>query len=70
MPLIKPGFPLGWVHDVVWAPPVRGLAQVAQAPHQTFSVHSYSPPLTAMSYYEVIDRNRLRRRGTELTHQP
>jgi hypothetical protein len=70
MPLIKPGFPLGWVHDVVWAPPVRGLAQVAQAPHQTFSVHSYSPPLTAMSYYEVIDRNRLRRRGTELMHQP
>lgn len=64
------GFPLGWVHDVVWAPPVPRPAQVAQAPHQTISVHAYSPPLTAMSYYEVIDRNRLRRRSTELTHQP
>jgi Cysteine dioxygenase type I len=59
------GFPLGWVHDVVWAPgtlsgPVR----------PTLSVHAYSPPLTAMSYYEVTDRNGLRRRRTELTDQP
>jgi hypothetical protein len=64
------GFPLGWVHDVVWAAPVPKLVEVAQAPHQTFSVHAYSPPLTAMSYYELIDPNRLRRRSTELTPQP
>jgi hypothetical protein len=36
----------------------------------TLSVHAYSPPLTAMSYYEVTDRNRLRRQRTELTDQP
>ena len=36
----------------------------------TLSVHAYSPPLTAMSYYEVTDRNTLRRRRTELTDQP
>jgi hypothetical protein len=58
------GFPLGWVHDVVWAPPQPG------APAgPTLSVHAYSPPLTAMSYYEVTDRNTLRRRRTELTDQ-
>jgi hypothetical protein len=33
-------------------------------------VHAYSPPLTAMSYYEITDRNRLRRQRTELTDQP
>ncbi|EUA50556.1 cysteine dioxygenase type I family protein [Mycobacterium xenopi 3993] len=33
----------------------------------TLSVHAYSPPLTAMSYYEVTERNTLRRRRTELT---
>ncbi|CPR08975.1 cysteine dioxygenase type I superfamily protein [Mycobacterium bohemicum DSM 44277] len=65
------GFPLGWVHDVVWAP--RGVAGIGsedagKAP--TLSVHAYSPPLTAMSYYEVTHRNRLRRRRTELTDQP
>jgi hypothetical protein len=57
-------FPLGWVHDVVWAPepiPVVG---------PTLSVHAYSPPLTAMSYYEVTDRNTLRRDRTELTDKP
>ena len=60
------GFPLGWVHDVVWAPgPITGTA-----PSSTLSVHAYSPPLTAMSYYEVTDRNGLRRRHTELTDQP
>lgn len=66
------GFPLGWVHDVVWAPgPVRGSTSADQAPIQaTLSVHAYSPPLTAMSYYEVTDRNRLRRQRTELTDQP
>ncbi|BDX30659.1 hypothetical protein TUM20985_12060 [Mycobacterium antarcticum] len=59
------GFPLGWVHDVVWAPskPVCGHAP-------TLSVHAYSPPLTAMSYYEVTERNTLRRDRTELTDKP
>jgi len=70
------GFPLGWVHDVVWAPgpvtrPVSGPATNGKGPAQpTLSVHAYSPPLTAMSYYEVTDRNRLRRERTELTDQP
>ncbi len=65
------GFPLGWVHDVVWAPGPVAQAPVAPAPvRPTLSVHAYSPPLTAMSYYEVTDRNRLRRRRTELTDQP
>jgi hypothetical protein len=63
------GFPLGWVHDVVWAlgPVVRPAAVSVQS---TLSVHAYSPPLTAMSYYEITDRNRLRRQRTELTDQP
>ena len=65
------GFPLGWVHDVVWAPrPVTSGARRRRAPGPTLSVHAYSPPLTAMSYYEVTDRNRLRRQRTELTDQP
>jgi hypothetical protein len=65
------GFPLGWVHDVVWAPrPVPQPATKAPAATPTLSVHAYSPPLTAMSYYEVTDRNRLRRERTELTDQP
>jgi hypothetical protein len=69
------GFPLGWVHDVVWAPrpvPDRATAAVTTAfkVQPTLSVHAYSPPLTAMSYYEVTDRNRLRRQRTELTDQP
>ena len=59
-------FPLGWVHDVVWAPE-RDL-KVPVTP--TLSVHAYSPPLTAMSYYEVTDRNTLRRKRTELTDAP
>lgn len=55
-------FPLGWVHDVVRAPgPVAG---------PTLSVHAYSPPLTAMSYYEVTQQNTLRRSRTELTDAP
>lgn len=54
-------FPLGWVHDVSAAP--RG-------PSPTLSVHAYSPPLTAMSYYEVTAGQRLRRTRTELTGQP
>jgi len=70
------GFPLGWVHDVVWAPrpvtgPTSGRASASPRPvRPTLSVHAYSPPLTAMSYYEVTDRSRLRRRRTELTDQP
>ncbi|MCV7079171.1 cysteine dioxygenase [Mycobacterium szulgai] len=72
------GFPLGWVHDVVWAPrpadrPVatsRVAGWSVGSVEPTLSVHAYSPPLTAMSYYEVTDRNTLRRRRTELTDQP
>jgi Cysteine dioxygenase type I len=56
-------FPLGWVHDVVWAPTAGPVAP-------TLSVHAYSPPLTAMSYYEVTRRNTLRRNRTELTDAP
>ncbi len=64
------GFPLGWVHDVVWAPrPVPDPVTAFRA-QPTLSVHAYSPPLTAMSYYEVSDRNTLRRQRTELTDQP
>ncbi|KUI20151.1 cysteine dioxygenase [Mycobacterium sp. GA-1285] len=59
-------FPLGWVHDVVWAPDRDTSAPVTP----TLSVHAYSPPLTAMSYYEVTDRNTLRRNRTELTDAP
>ncbi|HUH71465.1 MAG TPA: cysteine dioxygenase [Mycobacterium sp.] len=70
------GFPLGWVHDVVWAPrpvtrPVPEPASTSKGQVQpTLSVHAYSPPLTAMSYYEVTERNRLHRKRTELTDQP
>jgi predicted metal-dependent enzyme (double-stranded beta helix superfamily) len=61
-------FPLGWVHDVVRAPVV---APVSPAPAaRTLSVHAYSPPLTAMSYYEVTESNTLRRTRTELTDEP
>ena len=52
-------FPLGWVHDVVGAHAGTAL-----------SVHAYSPPLTAMSYYEVGERGTLRRTRTELTDEP
>jgi hypothetical protein len=60
------------VHDVVWAPsgprtPVTSLAEPAPP---SLSVHAYSPPLTVMSYYEVTEENRLRRKRTELTDQP
>jgi Cysteine dioxygenase type I len=77
------GFPLGWVHDVVWAPSrpapavppvtVSSLPRVTppSAPQgPTLSVHAYSPPLTVMSYYEVTGQHTLRRRRTELTDQP
>lgn len=56
-------FPLGWVHDVTWAP-TTGPAVPA------LSVHAYSPPLTAMSYYEVTTRSTLRRVRTKLTDTP
>jgi Cysteine dioxygenase type I len=56
-------FPLGWVHDVTWAP-------TTGPPAPALSVHAYSPPLTAMSYYEVTHRNRLRRVRTKLTDTP
>ncbi|ULE31354.1 cysteine dioxygenase [Mycobacterium sp. IDR2000157661] len=59
-------FPLGWVHDVVWAPEGDGADPIAP----TLSVHAYSPPLTAMSYYDVTARNTLRRNRTELTGTP
>lgn len=59
-------FPLGWVHDVVWAPPPITVTP----PAPTLSVHAYSPPLSAMSYYEITDRGTLRRQRTELTDQP
>ena len=62
------GFPLGWVHDVVWAPRPATVPVPVAGP--SLSVHAYSPPLTAMSYYEVAGRNRLRRTRTELTDQP
>jgi hypothetical protein len=75
-------FPLGWVHDVVWAPtdPRRSATSPAvTSPSETqrpetqqpsLSVHAYSPPLTVMSYYEVTGQQRLRRKRTELTDQP
>ncbi|ODQ87579.1 cysteine dioxygenase [Mycolicibacterium flavescens] len=65
-------FPLGWVHDVVWAPDRSEPIQLAPAApsEPTLSVHAYSPPLTAMSYYEVTERNTLRRNRTELTDTP
>lgn len=58
------GFPLGWVHDVVWA----GGDDTGVRP--ALSVHAYSPPLTAMSYYEVTGADTLRRNRTELTGHP
>jgi predicted metal-dependent enzyme (double-stranded beta helix superfamily) len=49
-------FPAGHVHDVV-----------NTAPEPAVSVHAYSPPLSAMSYYEVRPDHRLLRTRTELT---
>jgi len=63
------GFPLGWVHDVVWAPSTETAAVTSPA-GPTLSVHAYSPPLTVMSYYEVTGQHTLRRKRTELTDQP
>ncbi|NUP28204.1 MAG: cysteine dioxygenase [Nocardia sp.] len=65
-------FPIGWVHDVVRAPDriaVSGSPAVGPL-DPTLSVHAYSPPLTAMSYYEVTGHGSLRRTHTVLTDQP
>ena len=71
-PGIRPAFPLGWVHDVVWAPPGprTSVTSLSGPQEPSLSVHAYSPPLTVMSYYEVTDEHRLRRKRTELTDQP
>ena len=48
----------------VGARPARALSGDRRCPgpgQPTLSVHAYSPPLTAMSYYEVTDAHRLRR---------
>ncbi|MCL2533308.1 MAG: cysteine dioxygenase family protein [Nocardiaceae bacterium] len=58
-------FGLGWVHDVMRAP-----GPVTEISEPTLSVHAYSPPLTAMSYYEVTEQGALRRTRTELTDLP
>ena len=49
------GFPLGHVHDVT-----------NPALEPAVSVHAYSPPLTAMSYYAVTSDGHLRRTRSEL----
>ena len=61
----RAAFPLGWVHDVTWAP-----SRPADTGASTLSVHAYSPPLSAMSYYEVTERQTVRRVRTELTDAP
>ncbi|MFE3797483.1 cysteine dioxygenase [Nocardia tengchongensis] len=66
-------FPLGWVHDVVRAPTQfidRAEAGITGPLNPTLSVHAYSPPLTAMSYYEVTGHGTLRRTRSVLTDQP
>ncbi|WP_062991539.1 cysteine dioxygenase [Nocardia anaemiae] len=72
-------FPIGWVHDVMRAPAAASdCLQVARNStaesvgplDPTLSVHAYSPPLTAMSYYEVTGHGTLRRSRTVLTDQP
>ncbi|MGA8332338.1 MAG: cysteine dioxygenase family protein [Mycobacterium sp.] len=65
-------FPLGWVHDVVWAPTGlhASVTSLSETQGPSLSVHAYSPPLTVMSYYEVTEQQRLRRQRTELTDQP
>jgi predicted metal-dependent enzyme (double-stranded beta helix superfamily) len=52
-------FPVGHVHDVT-----------NTRPEPAVSVHAYSPPLTAMSYYRVEPGGRLRRTRSELTTEP
>ncbi|MDT5139969.1 MAG: hypothetical protein QOD58_4231, partial [Mycobacterium sp.] len=50
--------------------PAANPAATAVPVEPTLSVHAYSPPLTAMSYYGVTERNTLRRQRTELTDKP
>jgi mannose-6-phosphate isomerase-like protein (cupin superfamily) len=52
------GFPLGHVHDVRNTEPTPAV-----------SVHAYSPPLTAMSYYAVEPDARLRRTRSVLVSE-
>jgi hypothetical protein len=54
------GFALGHVHDV--------RNDIAEEP--AVSVHAYSPPLTAMSYYRIEPGGLPRRTRTELTRVP
>jgi hypothetical protein len=64
-------FPLGWVHDVVRAPDLVPGTKAELGPMDpTLSVHAYSPPLSAMSYYEVTGHGTLRRTRTVLTDEP
>ncbi|WP_435173861.1 cysteine dioxygenase [Gordonia hongkongensis] len=66
-------FPLGWVHDVVRNPVVAAPeigAETSPLATPTLSVHAYSPPLTAMSYYDISEGGHLRRNRTVLTDQP
>ncbi|NDZ93942.1 cysteine dioxygenase [Streptomyces sp. SID6673] len=69
-------FPLGWVHDVQRhdALAIRSDDAVDDLPLDavtpTLSVHAYSPPLTAMSFYAVTEHATLRRTRTELTDPP
>lgn len=53
------GFPVGHVHDVL---NIRTESAI--------TVHAYSPPLTAMGYYEIDDTPALRRVRTVLTDDP
>lgn len=55
-------FPLGWVHDVIWAPEPPSVS--VTPPQPTLSVHAYSPPLTKMSYYQVTADDTLQRQRT------
>ncbi len=72
------GFAIGWLHAVWRAPepPATGLdvpvavAESVGPLDPTLSVHAYSPPLTAMSYYELTGHGGLRRTRTVLTDQP
>ncbi|GGK60255.1 cysteine dioxygenase [Nocardia camponoti] len=67
-------FPIGWVHDVVRAPvnavTDSGTGESVGPLDPTLSVHAYSPPLSAMSYYEVTGHGTIRRTKTVLTDQP
>ncbi|HWN33996.1 MAG TPA: cysteine dioxygenase family protein [Pseudonocardia sp.] len=56
---VSVGFGLGHVHDVM---------NTAEEP--AVSVHAYSPPLTAMSYYRIEAGGLLRRTRSELTTEP